>query len=888
MGLLSIGVTGLIANQSAIATTGNNIANANTPGYSRQEAIFDTQPSQFRGGGFIGKGVEIDTIRRITDQFLTQQLRLDTASFNRLDTLANQVGQLDLLIANESTGLSGAFDSFFSSLQAAADSPTSLPARQLVLAQGELLAQRFNTLHARVVDQGGALNDQIRAYAPQVTELARGIASLNERIIQARSVSATDSPNDLLDQRDEALRQLSELVSYTTSVQDGDIVNVFIGGGQALVLGTQSNDIIAVQNEFDPSRYELAVELGGAPQIVTGSFKGGQVGGLIEYRDQALDSAISGIGLLALSFTEVMNNQHRAGIDLDGAAGIDFFTPIDTEAAKKQRITAAAGNIEPDDRDVAVAIDNIAALTGDEYILRLSGAGPLNYTVVRPSDGAVLEDGLLLSTPPQTITTELGFSVELRAGSFQDGDAYFVRPTRFSAANIDLNLTEASTLALGSPIRADASLGNSGSGVILPGGLINVDDVDIATLGAFANPGALVPPLLIRFTSATTYDVLDNSDPTSPQQLNPPLRNQPFAPNQSNPLLPFDSGASLLVSNAAVVTTAQVGAIGATSNGYPGETITVTQLDANGGAPTTASVTALPNESAATIAARINTLPGVMATANTDVTLQVNDNGAGAVSRIRLNGVDLTNPADGAVPSPLTPDFLADRINTLFAGSGITALSTGAQLQVRSVNGDDLRFEQFAGDAGDSVQALEVNGVAAATVAAPGQELVIGGSVDIISASDTTASSSGGIFASPTPFPVPVYLGYQVEVTGAPDSGDEFTVNFNSGGIGDNRNALALVGLQTADVLGNGTLSILDAYGQLVAKVGAETSSASIDREAAESLLLQTKARRDSISGVNLDEEAAKLIQFEQAYNASAQIIAVARQLFDTLLNSFR
>ena len=168
------------------------------------------------------------------------------------------------------------------------------------------------------------------------------------------------------------------------------------------------------------------------------------------------------------------------------------------------------------------------------------------------------------------------------------------------------------------------------------------------------------------------------------------------------------------------------------------------------------------------------------------------------------------------------------------------------------------------------------------------QEAVVGGTIDVITDTGSTISTSGGLFTNPTPQPLPVYLGYQVSLAGSPDVGDTFSIGFNDSGAGDNRNALALAGLQTADILDNGSLSIAQGYSQLVAQVGSQTGAANIEREAVQSLLFQTTARRDSVAGVNLDEEAARLIQFQQAYTASAQIITVAREIFDTLLGAFR
>ncbi len=887
MSLINIGVSGLLAHQTAINTTGHNITNANVEGYSRQDVLFETTPPQFRGGGYIGRGVEVETIRRITNEFITQQLWLDTASFNQLDTVASQAAQLDALVANETTGLGDVFNSFFGAMQAAIDSPTSVPARQLVLSEAERLATRFNSLQARLDSLSANVNSQLRALAPQVSQIAQNIASLNDQIIKSRSVSSEDEPNDLLDQREEALRQLSELVSFTTSVQDGDIINVFVGGGQALVLGANANDVVAVDNVFDRSRTELVIGGVNTAQVATGSFSGGKIGGLVEFRDSLLDGVTGRIGVLALGLAQTINDQHRSGVDLNGSIGLDFFSPINTETAMLQRVTYAADNALPDDRLLAVSVDDAAQLSGSDYQFSLSGNGPFTYTLLRLSDGQVVETGVVAGVFPQSVTTEQGFSIDLRAGSFQAGDRFLIRPSRFSAANLGAEITDPASLALGAPIVAGAQLTNTGTGNITQGRVINVGDIELSNLPAFSSSGELSPPLLVRFTSATTYDVLDNSDPLNPQQLSPPLRNQPFTPGTANALLPFDPDARYVTTTGTATTTGQLGVIGTVSNGYLGETITVQGVDPVTGSNVSGSVNLLAGESAAIAASRINTLSGVSATANTDVTLNINDNGNAQPLLVRLNGVDLTDASLGAPPVPVTADFLAGRINQLFAGSGISATSIGGQLQVRSANGDDLAFEQFGVDAGDSVQAVNINGSPVLSTASAGQELVVGGTVDVVLDGNFNLLSSGGIFTNPSPVPMPVYLGYQVDISGVPNVGDEFTIDFNSAGPGDNRNGLALAALQTADILGGGSSSILDFYGQLVAEVGASTSAAQIDSDAAQSLLSQTTARRDSVSGVNLDEEAARLLKFEQGYNASARVIAVARELFDTLLAAF-
>ena len=160
--------------------------------------------------------------------------------------------------------------------------------------------------------------------------------------------------------------------------------------------------------------------------------------------------------------------------------------------------------------------------------------------------------------------------------------------------------------------------------------------------------------------------------------------------------------------------------------------------------------------------------------------------------------------------------------------------------------------------------------------------------------STTSAVIEGPIAFTPgntnTVFPTPGSYdpGYRIDLSGSPAAGDVFTVDYNTGGVGDNRNALLLAGIQNAKILNNGATSLQGNYSALIANVGSKTHQADIGQEAGKVLLAQAQDRRDSISAVNLDEEAANLLRFEQAYQAAAQIVSIARSVFNELMAIFR
>lgn len=886
--LLDIGVSGLTAHQRALATTGHNIANAGVEGYSRQEAVFDTLPPQLRAGNFIGSGVGVETIRRITDELITKQSYVDISRLSELEVLSAGVEQVDLLLSSEETGLSGALNELFSSLQAVSEAPTSLPLRQQVISDAQRFIDRYESIYAQIESIVKQSDSALASQVNVINDIASNIAELNWGIQVATSSDGLDQPNDLLDRREQLLRELSEQISFTTTKTDGAI-NVSIGGGQALVLGSQSNQLAVIGNTASGQGVDLAVNINGQPRIITDQVSGGAVGGILRLRSVGLDEAFNQLGLVQTLVSDSFNAIHNEGVDLNGLSGSDFFTSINDRAAQLFRAVPSLSNLSSDAL-TSVVIDDAGALKASDYVLELSEAGSLlTYTIVRQADGALVSEGALPNTFPQSITVADGFTVNLESGDFASGDKFILSPARIEPKAVSLLVTDPSSLALGLPVSTAAGIGNLGNGAITQVDALAISDIDLADTALLAQLRAQSPPLLIRFTSATTYDVLDNSNPTSPIALSPPLRNLSFIPGQANQLLNFDANATTTSSSGAFAFTTSVGAISSTNNGYVGETITVGFTDPNTGAVSSEAITTLAGESASVVAARVSSLTGVASTANTSLQLQLADNGAGQPLEVRLNGVDLTDVALGAVPSPVTTDFLAQRVNQLFAGSGIVASSDGTTLSLRSVNGEDLTIENISTGVVDDLSVVSINGSAlpSAITVLSGQEAVVGGTVDIVLDDGYVVSSTTGHFSASTATSMPAFVGYEMAISGQPQNGDEFLINTNASGAGDNRNALALAGLRTADIVNNGNATIDDVYAELVGSIGSKAFSARIDKEAAQSILTQTQNQLDSISGVNLDEEAANLIQFEQAYNASARVIAIARSLFDTLLAAF-
>ncbi|MGK0441336.1 MAG: flagellar hook-associated protein 1 FlgK [Pseudohongiellaceae bacterium] len=647
--LLSIGVSGLSASQTALQVTGNNIANADVEGYSRQRAEIETRPEFFEGVGFIGSGAAVADISRIVESFIITQLQADTATFNRLNTFVTSIEEMDTLLADGFSGLSPTLDSLFSDIEAGSQDPTSMPARQLVLSDLEGFVERLHTLYGRLQSQQTSINQQIGSFTGQVSSLAEGIANLNQSIIEETS-RGQGLPNELLDKRDGLIKDLSELVSVTTVADSSGSTSIFVGSGQALVLGTDFNALGTSSSTRNVGQLEINVTGFSGTQQITDLISGGRIGGLLDYQRDTLAGINNSLGRISLAVADSMNQQNQLGIDLEGNFGADIFVDINTTALTQSRVLADTANVGA--AAVTLSISDVNQLTTSDYFIDFSGTGS-TYQIVRGTDDAVVSSGVIGGFPV-TINVD-GFDLTI-ATIPTAGDKYYLNPTKTAAQDIALDITRPQELAYASPIVTGAGLGNTGNGIVSGGNVLNVTGAALTDI---------TTPVTIRFTTTSTYDVFNTS-----------------------------TGAAISVANA----------------------------------------------------------------------------------------------------------FIPNSVNTYTSPNG----------------------------------------------------------------------------------------GYEIDLDGAPALGDEFTVDYNTTGISDNRNAIALGALRTTNTLDNGSLNFEDAYGRLLEELGAKTSQARISRDASETLMFQSQKNRNAVSGVNLDEEAANLIKFEQAYNASARLITVAQQIFDTLLSAFR
>ncbi len=642
-GILDIGRSGLLAFQSSLNTTGHNIANAETEGYSRQRTVLATRTPTLTGVGWMGSGVKVADVQRMYDNFLATQVRSTQSAASELSTYAAHARNIDDLLADPNIGLDPAIQDFFDSVQGLADDPASIPARQALLAETQSMVDRFHDLNRQFSGMRDQLNQELTATTNEINSLAESIARVNQSIVEAIGAAGGDDPNDLLDRREVLLKDLSERVDITVVPQDDGSWNVFIGKGQALVMGSTPATLTTRPSAADAGQLDVAFTDLTGTHVITNQLSGGEIGGLLGFRNEILDPAQNQLGLIAIGIGEEMNRQHQLGMDLNGDLGGPMFNTPQLPVLTNGNNTGSA--------TVTGTIDNSRALTASDYLLEADGAG--GYTLTRLSD----RTQWAYSSGDQVD----GFSLTI-AGSAAAGDRFLIRPTRQGAEALTLQINDPRLFAAAGPLRSASDSGNGGTGAI-----------------------------------------------TQPS-----------------------------VSDAATLSTA------------------------------------------------------------TSISLRFD----AANSRF-----DVDMDGDSVTDQTLAYDPATDSAGRQFTLTGL----------------GDPSFT----------------------------------------------------------------------ISGTPEDGDLFTIEYNSGGVGDNRNALALAELQhrntmLGDAGGNESATFQEVYGQLVSDVGSKTRHAEVNSKATDGLLERHEMSLSAVNGVNLDEEAANLIRYQQAYQAAAQVISVAGTLFDTLIAAVR
>lgn len=375
--ILSVGQSALAAAQVGISTTGHNIANASTPGYSRQVVTQSAATAQNFGYGFVGQGTEISSVKRIYNDYLGAQVNSAQSSYSGLSTYYNQIKQIDNMLGDSSAGLSPVIQDFFKGINDLAANPSAVASRQATLSSAQALASSFQSMDGRFDEIRQGVNQEIAGTVDTINSYAKQIAELNATIGKLQGATGSNVPNDLYDQRDQLVLDLSKEVKATVVKQDGGNYSIYIGNGQALVVGTQSYSLTATAKVGDLQNLEVSYQLGAntVPQAES-SLNGGKLGGLFDFRSQILDPAQKALGNLAESITTTFNTQHELGQDLNGIPGGAFFAFDPTKGAKSFSVVIT------DTSKIAAAAIGPIAIGDNRNALLLAGLQTSNHAIV--------------------------------------------------------------------------------------------------------------------------------------------------------------------------------------------------------------------------------------------------------------------------------------------------------------------------------------------------------------------------------------------------------------------------------------------------------------------------------------------------------------------------
>ena len=462
-GLYSIGAGALNNAQIEVTTAGHNIANANTPGFSRQVANQTTNVPSFSGVGFIGQGASVTNITRVYDAFLGQQVRQANTQAAEASTYLDRMQHVDGMVGDPSAGLSPALMDFFQGMQSVAASPADMSARQSLLSSAQSLASRFHSLDAQLSDLRSQTNLDIQASVTSINTLAGQIAALNDSIsLSSASAGTGQQPNDLLDQRDMLVAELNKEIRADVVAGNNGSYSLFLANGQALVLGTQAYKLSTVPDAENIRDTQVSISVGPTqlrlrPQDLTG----GKLGGLMAFRQGGLTDAQDALGRIAIAITESVNAQHQLGMDLNGDLGGDFFTA----GGSAVTVTANAGNNATVGAVVSASISDYTALEPSDYRLTYDGT---DYILTRLSDSSVNNLGPALPATVDGMTISLT-SVIAPAVKPASGDQFLLSPTRSGATNFAVVLSDLRTIAAAAPIRTAAATTNTGTGTVSAG-----------------------------------------------------------------------------------------------------------------------------------------------------------------------------------------------------------------------------------------------------------------------------------------------------------------------------------------------------------------------------------------------------------------------------------
>ncbi|MGP6441232.1 flagellar hook-associated protein FlgK [Rahnella aceris] len=434
--LINTAMSGLNAAQAALSTTGNNIANVSVAGYSRQTAIITQSNGISTPAGYIGNGVTVTGVNREYNSFVVKQLLGASATGSALSTQLDQASSIDDLLGDSSTGIDATMSTFFKGLQTLTSNASDSAARQAVLGEAQGLTAQFNSSAKYLNDMNTAVNQQVTQNVDQINTYASQIAKLNSQITATRG-STGQEPNALLDQRDQLVSQLNNVTGVVVTQQDGDTYNISFANGTPLVSGGNAKTVVAMPSSADPSKLTVGMTQpdGSVSEIQESRLTTGSLGGTLTFRKDNLEPAINQLGQLALALSDSFNTTNKAGFDLNGDAGTDFFSFTGATTVSNTKNTGSA--------QLSVAYTDTAAVKASDYTMAYNGT---SWDVTRVSDGAKITPTAGTDSNGDPTMNFDGLSVSV-TGTPNTNDSITIKTVSNVAGSMNLAISDSSLIA---------------------------------------------------------------------------------------------------------------------------------------------------------------------------------------------------------------------------------------------------------------------------------------------------------------------------------------------------------------------------------------------------------------------------------------------------------
>ncbi len=917
--LVSVASNAVQSYQRALGTVSNNIANVSTDGYSRQEVVLAANPVAKVGTVYLGTGVTVDTVKRQYDTFAEANLRNSNSQLTSQEPMVNYANRVIDIMGSTSMGLSGALDQFFNAARDLSSDPASTVMRGSFLRDSENLAARFGELSSQLDLVQNETDEAVKGYVNSMNTIFKQLAAVNVQLTKQKSVDA--QPADLLDQRDLLLKDLSSYAHINTGFAENGAVTVSLGpsltrdvavdGVNSFMLGTNFNSAA-------PEKVSLVLDPYGNATPLTG-LSGGKLAGIMSFREQVLGSSRSSLDTLANKFVSEINNIHTSGIDAYGNNGTELFTidsnGVGSAGTVKVNITDALKVSAAAQFRVIEAPNNTSGTDASIAFVGAPTEGPPNLTSVlvnNPSSSAAITVKATLTRPVAAVATiPNGLqNISVLMGEADPGQQLqiFTRDgrqlvgTQVDDATQSLVMTQANGFAEGATYSSDYLNVN---------GANSYKDLKIF-YGAKANMGTVLQADATE-TDPTKHTVV--AKVAVPATL------------QSDRI---QTGLTSIASGLFTLNGVTLGSITATSGTLQASDIAAS-IQANGITGITATASneiripvnqlkldlplSLKSGSAAGFTVIKSVPTGLTSVQGLIDAINTKSAASGVRAYMGDDGdVVLTNTAgnegkDIAIDAAATPNALGTKAGNYGGKISITrALVEGSDTPVelgfaKGTPADlaKMGFKTGAYISGTANEDLLV------FVTGPGEaKISTGYTGQPFSAKQALRGQPLQVkFDSPTHFnivdvntdtvvasrnfdpnklePAFTYQGIQISFSTAPKPGDVFTIDGNKDGTGNNENMLKIIDLESEPVMGGGK-TFAASYIDSVNDMGNIARQATISQSALKVVYDQAVSARDQVSGVSLDQEAADLVRFQQAYQASAKILQVASQLFDSVL----